>query len=269
MFINIFKKTYLVNKTEVAINTTDLFIQEIKDYKNLKSEFPTLIKLYLDIYNSYNKINDDRILIINDNEFLSFINDWSNLLNLNSFSINLIINHSLFHTQYNDECQRLISNYDTFSKNFNIESIILDKPFCNKNKINKYLDFFPIEYLINYINEDWCIKKFEYFRIKELYLKIRELQLSLYNMNTNDIYLNKIFNNSSDNIIIDSISNNKKILQEIKSHILNKHYFDIKFLNLPILDYILKPNYSYNFGMSWKFNFKLLHYLYNINYKPC
>lgn len=249
MFFHLADKIYIVNYSSKPEKAPDIHQVNYNSYSNDIQLYPTYSIYVKKIINKYVQNRMITLLIVPDEDFKTMLLDYCGFLKLSQKAFEAIISHSLFCETYIEDVDKIISK----PSNIRIDWI----PYKQRSKIHNP-EIFPAELCINQIDEcSWALKKYEYFRMYELYSKIKDMQFNQY-LNGN-IKKSLIKNNDQK---IKKLYKNKNFLSNISRDI------DVSFLNISIKEYIAsRPTLGYNRFNIWKFNWILVNVIQQEGYK--
>lgn len=258
----LFKKIYLVDQDNEPEHSLDIDRRYLGDYQTLKKEHPTLSTFYKDLMT--NNLPDGRsnsnviLLIVRREDVNHFMQDYCNYLGLDYNAYKLIMKHSKFCTKYIDNLGDVIS----LDKEF---SIINEDDYIYKPKgIKKDYEYFPAEYAINCIDQDWARKKFNHLRLWDLYMLIKEWQVIWYRcgFEVPDIINRFHMNHTSFKLLFDA-----EFEYEVLGSLFKMGLYEGCFSS-DISDYLsTNPDFGYDKHTAFKYNKPLANYFKKVGYK--
>lgn len=262
MFISLFKKMYLVDENNIPIKTPDISWRYLGDYQEAKREHATLLTFYRELMT--NRLPDGRtdsnmiLLIVKEKDVNQFMQDYGNYLGLDYEAYSLLIQHSKFCTKYIDNCNEIMSRDGDFP-------IISRKDFIYKpKKIRRDYECFPAEYAINCLDQPWARKKYNYFRMYDIYNMIKKYQVQAYNEGLGIPALFKKFHTSDQSA---KLLGNIHIEEETKQEFIRLG-LDASLFTDDVVEYLkLKTNFGYTKHTIFKYNKPLTNYLKKEGYR--
>lgn len=262
VFINLFKKIYLVDEANIPNRAPDIDWRYLNNYRELKKEHATLRTLYRELMTNIlpdGTTNSAMILlIVKQADINMFIQDYCNYLGLDYEAYSLLIKHSKFCTKFIDNCNEVISRNGSFP-------VISKKDYVYKPQRIVYdLEFFPAEYAINCINKSLGQNKYNYFRIYDIYNMIKEYQIKAYRIGLPVPEIFERFNTSDQSA---KIMGNIQIEEKVKQEFI-KLGLDTSLFTRDVSEYIkLNTYFGYNKYTIFKFNLQLARYLKKVGYR--
>ena len=263
MFFHAFRKVFFVNKSSKPLVYPDVVQHVLEHYKEIKAYDPLLHNTYHDIMFQYNPDHTENplihIFLVDDSEWNDVIQDYSNYLGLDYEAYLRICRHSDFCSNYVDNCCETICTVNKCAlispDDFKIKT---------KKRVRDY-QYFPAEYAINCLDQEWAQKKYEYFRTYDIYNQLKHWQTVYYKAELPLPKLLEYFieNDQAAKAILKSSELRKDVLD-----FLLKHGVDIDKYRVPIQEYVdLEPSLGYDRFTFYKFNWPLARYLKKIGYK--
>ena len=251
MFFHLADKLYVTNLLSMPTKESD-GITRIYYYADTFKEdleiYPTFSHYVKAMIERYVKNREVTLLCTEEWILQELMSLWCGRLNLGKNGFQKLIEHANFCETYVEDAQ------STIGYTFNSE--ILHYQPKKREKI-RFKKIWPAELCINQLNEDWVREKYEYFRMYDLYARIKENQYALYRNGT--IKESPIKENDQS---IKDLYNDVDFLKTISAEI------DLSFLSMDIEDYVMKnPTFGYNRFNTWKFNWALAHYVRDTGYK--
>lgn len=261
MFINLFKKVYLVDENNIPVKTPDISWRYLGNYREAKSEHATLLTFYRELMT--NRLPDGRtdsnmiLLIVKNEDVNPFMQDYCNYLGLDYEAYSLLIQHSKFCTTYVDNCNEIMSRDGDFP-------IIDHKDFIYRPaKIRRDFECFPAEYAINCMDQSWARKKYNYFRMYDIYNAIKNYQVRAYNEGLEMPELFKKFHTSDQSA---KILGNIQVEEDVKREFIRLGLDTSLFTD--VAKYMeLNTNFGYAWHTIFKYNKPLVNYLKNVGYR--
>lgn len=247
MFFHLADKIYVVNSLSKPAQSPDIN-QYSYDNLNEMSLYPTFshyVKSLIDRYVHNRKVT---ILIVSEKDFETLMSVYCSRLSLGEDGFNYILS-------YNNFCE---NNIEDFCSTISIPSSFAPVFTKSKNEKIYYPWLFPAELCINQIDTDeWARDKYEYFRMYELYARIKDAQFDLVR---NNVVID--FDIGHDDQKIKTLYTNKSFIQTVSQ------YVDTEFLRIALMEYIASnPTYGYNRFNAWKFNYYLADYVKRTGYR--
>lgn len=249
MFFHLADKIYIVNQSSRAESMPDFLQASYVEYKVEKPLFPTFAHHVKDLLERFVQDRKVTLLIVPDDDFNIILNDWCHYLKLGEEGFNAVIRHSNFCEKYIEDVEKDISRPSDIKVKW--------EPGGNNTKV-RCRKLFPAELCINLIEkEEWAAEKYEYFRMYDLYARIKDKQFELYLRGVTDEYTI-----GNDDQKIKRLYHDKKFIQQISELV------DTDFLRLPLTEYIAsRPTLGYNRFNIWKFNWLLADYAKESGYE--
>ena len=262
MFFHAFRKVFFVNESCKPLPYPDIVQHTIKNYKEIHDTDPFLHNFYHQTMFQYKSDGTENplmhIFLVKNKEWNQLISDYCYYLGLDYQAYLKIVQHSSFCTKYIDNCSETISTIS--------QTIVIPEKDFKINTHKRVVDYihFPAEYAINCLDQEWAQKKYEYFRIYDLYNHIKNLQIQCRKEEKPIPALLTLFQENDQAA--------KKLLKDstLKEKILKffSNYIDISPYSIPIQDYVeQEPNLGYDRFTFYKFNWPLARYLKKIQYK--
>lgn len=263
MFFHAFRKVFFVNKSSRPLVYPDIVQHTLNNYKEIKSCDPLLHNTYRDIMFQYNLDHTENplihIFLVDDSEWNNVIQDYINYLGLDYEAYLRICKHSDFCSSYIDNCCETISAIGECKtipfKDFKIKI---------KKNVHNY-QYFPAEYAINCLDQEWAQIKYEYFRTYDIYNQLKHWQTVYYKAELPLPQLLRYFleNDQAAKAISRSSDLRKDVLD-----FLFEHGVDTNKYRAPIQEYVnMEPDLGYDRFTFYKFNWPLARYLKKIGYK--
>lgn len=248
MFFHLADKIYIVNKRSQPEKTPDINQVAYTVFKESSVLYPTFSHYVKDIVAKYVKDRKVTLLIVPEDDFENLLSLYISRLSLGVSGFNAMICYSNYCEECVEDFCQTISNQSDFVPTFT----------QTKSETIRFPDIFPAELCINQIDDcDWARKKYEYFRMYELYAKIKDVQ---YYMLRHGIQFD--FNIGNDDQKIKELYRNEDFLRNISRCI------DISFIEQPLKSYVnSNPTFGYNRFNTWKFNWQLAKQLKACGYR--
>lgn len=279
MFVHLFEKTYLVNESNrpkpwdpdfLIADFEDIFHEP--DFKAYKDSFATVEMMFQDmIEKTRNPKRSLTLLIVKDEDIEDLIFTYALYLHLDIGKLMNLLMYSIV-------CAEYIENFETITTDGEwgkyIQSIgeYQDRYKSLKENpkrwqiIQKGFEYFPAEFAVNCLDKEWAQKKYESFRVYELYNLCKQLQhqmirRELYWFKEDSPIVLDIGNDDRDARIFLEAETYQDALCEIKW--LQSVGFDVpqnklELFKMPLEEYVHSfPDFGYNQYHAFKYNYLL------------
>lgn len=247
MFFHLADKLYVVNEESAVPSIPDIKQVHLPDILNELNLFPSFSHFVKSLVDS---IVEDRcitLIILPIVTFEDLLNIYCGRLSLGEEAFNIIQSYSSFCENYLEDFAKTISQ--PYHYNLSYRKDISEKLY--------FRELWPAELCINQLNEMWANDKYEYFRMYDFYLKIKEYQLAKIQSDT--MFCKEI---TCDDQSIKDYYRDERFIEKVAQEI------DTSFLKISIQEYVdSKPMFGYNRFNAWKYNWPLANYIRRIGYR--
>lgn len=251
MFFHLADKLYVVNLLSMPTKESDgirhayynkhTFMEDLKVYPT----FSHYVKAMVDQYVENRMVT---LLCVEEWILQDLMRLWCGRLGLGEKGFQKLVEHANFCESYIEDVQTTVSfTFDPRPPRYAPEK---------KEKI-RFKEMWPAELCINQLDEDWAREKYEYFRMYDLYARIKENQYELYRKGI--VKESPIKENDQ---AIKELYHDADFLKVVGKEI------DLSFLDMDIKDYVMSnQTLGYNRFNTWKFNWALAHHVQETGYK--
>lgn len=248
MFFHLIDKLYIVNESSRPQKTSGILLSEYDSYAEDREVYPFIERLYISLSEGRVRNRMVTILIVPDGDFGAMLLDYCHVLGFGKEEFLLMKEHS-------DFCERYIEDTE---KDVSVPSgVDVEWKEGGRNRV-RHPEIFPAEFCINCLDKEWARKKYEYFRMYDLYARIKECQYE-------DLRLGK-------KASLQMIENNDQAIKRLYHDTLflkaARERIDTSFLDISLEKYIeTSPSLGYNRCNAWKYNFRLARHLKGTGYR--
>jgi len=264
MYIHLFKKIYAVTEkyppkrweTGTRIINFRGFIL-CQSFTDLRESFPTTGKFFSWMMKTLKNPNGGLTFVIMDDQTLSeFMSVYCDYLGISPEMYRSMV-------YYNRMCLIFMENGDAISSrepgdvgDEYREIFCYFKPEEGTvPKITADFDSYPAELCVNCLDQEWARKKFEWFRIYDLYNLVKKVQHK--KVRTGNLY-GQITDRAYENDQSAKEWLDKEKYDEVVDILKNEEDCDVTLFEMPLEDYVMSwPEFGYNQYHYFKFNYYL------------